>query len=319
MPVTAGSFSTARARGNREDLQDFIALISPMDTPALSLAGTAKADAVLHEWQIDALMPANKANAKLEGDSADSVNRPATQRLTNTCQIMDKTFGVSGTQEVVAKAGRDSELSYQEMKAGKELKTDMEAILFGEQGQNVGVYDGNGVNTTARRARAFESWISSNASRGATGAAAASATVAPTDGTARALTETLLQTVVTSMRNNGAKVGGCTVVFPVPARTVASSFVGRTNSRQQIDASEVNATVDVYKSDFGTLKFTDSVFIRQRSALIINPEMIKIAYLRRMQTYEIARIGDSKHKQMITECTLQMANERAHGIIADLL
>jgi hypothetical protein len=128
----------------------------------------------------------------------------------------------------------------------------------------------------------------------------------------------MLQTVLKSMRTQGAKVGGCTVVFPVNARTVASGFTGRSNSRQQIDASTVNATVDVYKSDFGTLKFIDSVHIRQRSALVINPEMIKVAYLRRMFTQDIAKTGDSRHKQILVEYCLQMRNQKAHGIIADL-
>ena len=67
MAIVANTFLTFSAIGNREDLSDTIYMISPVETPFLSMIGKTKATATLHEWQTDALAtPA--ANAQLEGD-----------------------------------------------------------------------------------------------------------------------------------------------------------------------------------------------------------------------------------------------------------
>jgi len=37
-----------------------------------------------------------------------------------------------------------------------------------------------------------------------------------------------------------------------------------------------------------------------------------------MTTTELAKTGDSQKKQILTEWTLEVRNEKAHGLIADL-
>ena len=51
-----------------------------------------------------------------------------TTRVGNRTQILKKPFTISATQEVVKKAGRDSEISYQTALAGRRIKMDLEAI-----------------------------------------------------------------------------------------------------------------------------------------------------------------------------------------------
>jgi hypothetical protein len=43
-----------------------------------------------------------------------------------------------------------------------------------------------------------------------------------------------------------------------------------------------------------------------------------MAYLRPFSTNELARVGDAEKTQIIAELTLEVRNEAAHGIIADL-
>ena len=43
-----------------------------------------------------------------------------------------------------------------------------------------------------------------------------------------------------------------------------------------------------------------------------------LAYLRPFQTIELAKTGDSEKTQLLAELTLEMRNEAAHGIVADL-
>jgi hypothetical protein len=58
----------------------------------------------------------------LEGDDATYATLSPTTVLGNYCQISRKTVQISNTYDVVKKYGRKSEVAYQLMKAGKELK-----------------------------------------------------------------------------------------------------------------------------------------------------------------------------------------------------
>jgi len=125
-----------------------------------------------------------------------------TTRVGNRTQILKKPFTISATQEVVKKAGRDSEISYQTALAGRRIKMDLEAIAC--QNQASGAQSGG----TPRKMGGFESWLVSNVSRGATGTSggfSAGNTVAPTDGTQRTSTEALLKTVIKAAWNAGGK------------------------------------------------------------------------------------------------------------------
>jgi hypothetical protein len=46
--------------------------------------------------------------------------------------------------------------------------------------------------------------------------------------------------------------------------------------------------------------------------------MAAVAYLRPFQTNELAVTGDNESTQLLAEYTLEVKNEAAHGIIADL-
>ena len=87
-----------------------------------------------------------------------------TSRVGNRTQVLKKPFTISATKEVVKKAGRDSEISYQTALAGRRIKMDLEA--FACQNQASGAQSG----ATPRKMGGFESWLVSNVSRGASGA-----------------------------------------------------------------------------------------------------------------------------------------------------
>jgi hypothetical protein len=53
-------------------------------------------------------------------------------------------------------------------------------------------------------------------------------------------------------------------------------------------------------------------------AFVLDPEYAAVAYLRPFQTIELAKNGDSDRTQLLVEYTLEVKNEAAHGIIADL-
>ena len=113
MTLPVNTLTTYQAVGNREDLSDMIYRIDPTDTPFMTGIEKTKATAVNHEWQTQALAPANASNAQLEGDDPTTTATTPTVRLGNLCQISYKVARVSGTQQAVDHAGRDNELAYQ--------------------------------------------------------------------------------------------------------------------------------------------------------------------------------------------------------------
>ena len=104
MGQLSNTFETYDATGNREDLANVIYNISPTDTPFMSSAGTGTASFTKHEWQTDSLAAA-AANLVIEGDDSPNRALTATTRLLNHTQISTKPVVVTGTQEVVNKAG----------------------------------------------------------------------------------------------------------------------------------------------------------------------------------------------------------------------
>jgi Family of unknown function (DUF5309) len=308
------TFTAHTAIGQREDLTDIIYDISPTETPFMSSIGKTKATAVYHEWQTDSLAAATTANAAIEGADATSATLAPTVRLGNYTQIIQKTVQVSGTLDTVNKAGRKSEKAYQLAKASAELKRDLETILLANQGRSAGT------STVARKLGSILSWIKTNSDKASDGSDPATIGVSTrTDGTVRTFTEALLKTVVSEVFVSG----GSPKILMVGAagKQKVSSFAGIAAQRYMAPGNTPTTIIgaaDVYMSDFGTMSVVPNRFMRTRDALILDPEYAALAYLRPFQTNDLAKTGDSENTQLLAEVTLEVKNEAAHGIIADL-
>jgi len=312
-------FQTYQSIGNREDLSDVIYNISPTDTPFMSSVGKTKATAVYHEWQTDALAAAVANNAAVEGADATSLTVTPTARVGNRTQISTKTVQIAGTQESVDKAGRKSEKAYQLAKASSELKRDMEKTLLSN---NVAAA---GNSSTARTLGGLQAWLGTNAVLGASGTAGSGGTTARVSGTDAAFTEAMLKSAVKQAFVQG---GNPSVLMVTPTqKQVVSGFAGIAEQRYQAPSNAPTTIVgaaDVYLSDFGTLSVVPNRFMTADSgdggevAFVLDPEYAAVAYLRPFQTNELAKTGDSEKTQLLVEYTLEVKNEKAHAIIADL-
>ena len=80
----------------------------------------------------------------------------------------------------------------------------------------------------------------------------------------------------------------------------------------------LQASIDIYDSDFGQLEVVPDRFMRSRDCFLIETEMVAIAYLRPFRYWELAKTGDSERVQLLVEYCLEMRNEAAHGFVADL-
>jgi hypothetical protein len=308
------TFTAHTAIGQREDLTDIIYDISPTETPFMSSIGKTKATAVYHEWQTDSLAAATTANAAIEGADATSATLAPTVRLGNYTQILQKTVQVSGTLDTVNKAGRKSEKAYQLAKASAEIKRDLETILLANQGRSAGT------STIARKLGSLLSWVKTNSSVGSGGSDPATIGVSTrTDGTQRTFTEELLKTVVAEVFDSG---GSPKILMVGSAgKQKVSTFAGIAAQRYMAPSNTPTTIIgaaDVYMSDFGTMSVVPNRFMRVRDALILDPEYAALAYLRPFQTNDLAKTGDSENTQLLCEVTLEVKNEAAHGIVADL-
>ena len=314
MAIVTNTFTHFDAKGIRESLSDVIANISPEETPFQSNVGSKSVSNTYFEWQKDSLAAAD-TTARISGDDVSSFDSTsATTRVGNYTQILRRTVIVADNLEAVDKAGRDSELAYQVAKRGKELKRDIEAVLTDN---NARVAGGTG---TAPETAGLGAWIATNDNFAGDGASpTGDGSNARTDGTQRAFTEDMLKSVMSSVWT----AGGNPSVLMVGAfnKQKVSGFAGIAAQRYMAPAdgpTTIIGAADVYMSDFGTLSVVPNRFQRARDAWVLDTEMAAVCNLRPIDKVDLAKTGDASKAMLIWEGGLEVSNEAAHGLIADL-
>lgn len=318
MARIANTFVTNEAVGIREDLSDIISNISPEDTPFMSNAGRGpKPKNTFFEWQQDSLAAVDGANAHPEGDDVSAYQAiTPTVRIGNYVQISRKTIIISETEEAVDKAGRDDEEAYQRAKRSAELKRDMETILLSNQGADAATAD------TARKTGSLLAFVKTNVDKEATGTDPVYTNI-PTDprndGVQRAFTVDQVKTVMQECWNEGGRPD--TLMVGGHNKTVASGFAGvatKTWNMNGTGPAKIIGTADVYVSDFGTLHIVPNRFQRTRDAHLLDFSFIKLRYLRPYKIVPLAKTGDADKSMLRVEWGLQVVNEKALGLVADL-
>jgi len=325
MALIANTYASFDAEGEREDLQDMIFDISPTETPFISGCGRNRAKAITHEWQTDALTTAVTNNQVLEGDDlvGTAVALGASVQQGNVCEIARKIVAVTGTLEVIDKAGRKSEMAYQLAKAGKEIKRDIESAMLDSHAAVTAAG-----TATIRVAAPLMNWIQTNSSRGTGGADSTSTSggvpvYAATDATTterRALTEALAKTVIQALWTAGGEADTL-MAGAFNRQAISSSFSGiatRNFDLSNASPTAAIASIDVYVSDFGTFKVIPNRFQRDRELWLLDFDFLSLSFLRPMQTMKMAKTGDSDKRILLAEYTLCVKNEGALGVVADL-
>ena len=323
MAVPSNTVIASSRTNAREDLQDVIYDISPVDTPVLTMAPRLTARAKYHEWNTDQLAPA-AVNAHIDGDDSAANAATATGRPGNRLQILKKTVQVSGSTEAINKAGYRSEMAYQMQKRSKELKRDLEQAITGNQATDAG-------STTVPATMAgIESFLTTNivyaaAQGGATTPGYTSGSVAaPVDPTVTgAFSESLLKNLAKSCWDNGGEPDYLNVgSFN---KQQVSGFAGIAtlyrDTAPKVGPASIIAAADVYVSDFsgqGGIKVMANRFSREQTALLLDFDYLGVAYLRPFTQEQLAKTGDSEKRHIVAEATVVVNNEAAHGKIVGL-
>jgi hypothetical protein len=314
-PVNTVTSATPNV-GVREDLENVIYRVAPEETPFISNIGTTSAKAIYHEWQTETLRTPVATNAQLEGDDYTLVAPNLTTRVGNYMQILSETGGVSRTQEIVDKAGRDSELARQKSLKTISLKQDLETRAIG----NYASVAESGATT--RKTAGLLAWITSNDNRGAGGSDggfSAGIVAAATNGTQRTFTEALLKATWATIFANGGKptqayMGGT-------HKQQFSAFTGIADIRADVSGKSqatIYGAADVYVGDFGSLTAIPHPYGLTRDVALVDPKMVAIGTLDGLKSKALASSGDNEKFLLTMEKGLVVKNQKAHGVIADL-
>lgn len=304
--------STYDAVGNREDLSDVIYDVSPTETPFLTMIGKTKATSTKHEWLTRSLAAASATNFVIEGDDATTDAANANVRVFNYRAISDKVAQVSGTQEVVDKAGMRSAMAREMEDKMKELKRDVEKALL----ENNAYVAGN--DTLASECAGLQAYITTNVSEAAdaTGSAG-NGSDAHTDGTARPLQESFVESALAlAWTNGGNPTKGFCNAFQ---KRKFATFSGSSTKMSDGDKKKVVNSVDFYVDPLGNeVKLIPCRHAPTDVVYFVDPEHVKLATLRNFSSWDLAKTGDSIRKQILVEYTLEVCNEKAHAAIYDL-
>ena len=325
---TYETYDVGSSGGNREELADKIYQITPEETPFLSLIGRKPVASVHPEWLIDTLDAIDTSNNQPEGNDWTFSALTPPSRVGNYTQISDKKIIVSRTQDKTSKAGRKSELAREIAKKGVALRTDMEAIALGNQASLAG--SGNGA--TNRKLGAFRAWLATNDSLGSGGSSggfntSTSVVDAATNGTQRAFTKAIMDAVILSTYNAGGSPK--TLMVSPYIKTVFSTFMSDANVAEQRfptpnGQTTIVAAADMYLSDFGKISVVPNRQMARagatvaRNAFLIDPRMVSLGVFDDIKLEKPAKTGDAEKRVLVTEYTLLVNNEAAHGVAADL-
>ena len=287
---TGGPGGPARGTGKdvsqREDLANFITMITRDETPFTSSIGKTKATAIYHEWQTDTLEAPGDSRI---GEGTDyiepasgggtatpavgtkfAVDGPNRTRLGNYTQINGKTIAVSGTRRAVDQAGVADEYAYQLKKRGTELRRDVEHDMVHSMNVSNAI---QAQNANARAAGGYQSFINAADTVDYVGefeAPSAGTTSPGTDANGTAIPRssingsttapdrdplalTNIDSVMQKIYEQGGKATKI-MLSPKLRRDFSDLMVGDTGVQRNIDASgKLRQSVDVYMSDFGDI------------------------------------------------------------------
>ena len=342
----------------REDLANFISMITRDETPFMSSIGKTKATAIYHEWQTDTLHPPGNskigegqdyllpgASATLGGGESGATAGgefaeigPFRSRLGNYTQINGKTISVSGTKRAIDQAGVADEYAYQLKKRGTELRRDLESDLI-----HTGSVAATGGPTTIRTFGGYTAWINDPRTVNyVSGSSAPSATAVGTGAPTLAapasrgsLSLSDIDSVMQKIYEEGGKANKI-MVSPKLRRDFSDLMVTDSGVRRNIDMDgKLRQSVDIYMSDFGDLMVVPNYIMglntpgvanpataagnwKDAAAFIYDSQWFSIATLRPLQEVDVGQRGDSTIGMMVEECTLEVKNPFGCGAIYGL-
>lgn len=305
----------------KENVLDAINNFSADDSPLTSMIGSQSISNVYFEWQRDIYRTPSLSNAAIEGADATYSAQVQPGLLNNRTQIFQDTLNISNTAEAVKKYGRDKEFKRLLVKKAIELKRDYEANVIA----NGATVTDNG--SVAGKLRGLAGFLTKGDIAAATSALPDPTTnTAPNSGGAdRALTEAMIKSAQQSAYENG---GDGSVLLCSPAHKIkVSTFTFGVSRTHEVSAKVGDIqpyAYDFIRGDFGMIKVVPNRVMAvsdqslTNTLYLVDPDKLKKAYLRSLETEEMGVVGDSKQWQIRMEASLWVGDERCMYQIRDI-
>lgn len=279
----------------RESLLDFIENLSVQDTPFYNNIGSMPVTAGFVEYLEDTLASA-AVNAWVEGTGSTDVSLTTPSRSASIVQIFRKEYHVSGRQEAVSHAGMASMLSYQGIKAAKELKNDIELALI--RGTAV-----SGTTTVAPSMAGAVAFLSAGSCW--------------TSSSGTTLTESVFNDILqlTYSYNSQPKEVYCNALV----KRTLNGFTTNVSRQIQAEAKKQVNVVDVLDTEFGTVSIHKERYCLQAASktaygntwFAVNPDAFKLGWLRPVSEKVLGVDGDRERRMLIGELTLICKSKNA--------
>lgn len=281
----------------REDLMDLLSDVSPDENPLSTMFGTSTAKGTFHEWTEDYISRPSSVASSAEGKTTTYSDLTQPSRRTNWTHIISQSFRVSGTESAVAVAGMGDPYKYQQAKALRTWKNNLEYALLRSTAAS-------GSSGVARTMVGISAVVTSHYTNRNSGTS---------------LTEDMLLDGIQDVWTDVGRDSVCDLILTtMPLKRRISSFTA--GSTKNVDASDKRLTrpVEIYESDAGVVRIMAHKDVRNAAATP-GPELLglredkwRIAYLRRPFTEKRPKDGDYEAGEIIGEMTLEYLAERAN-------
>lgn len=323
---------TSMAKGGavREDVMDRIWDISNIPLPFTELCSKGTHTNRYMEWLTDKLAAPVQNNATIDGADTTGNNTKLGARQGNYTQTSVKEVQISQLAQAANSIGSMGKLSYQVSERQKELRRDVESQMLTHQASVAG--DGT---ATAGISAGIGAQLKTHVKVGATGAVGGFNTttglfVAPTPGTKRALSETLIRDTLQEVYESGGNTS-ILMARPVVIRKLSEYLFSDTarvatltsDKAQKGDGGALTAygSVNVFVTDFGqTIQMRDNRLqavdtAATSSVYLLDPEFLKQSFMSGYKIEELGKTGLSEKRLMSCSYSLAITNEESQGAI----
>lgn len=327
MAAPTNTVQTFSSDVKKQDVAKAVYNLEPTKTPLLTMMVRESCTTPSPQWTED-IYPSGAPTAKvLQGENsiaADAISQPTIRE--NQTQIWEFHGIVSNTASKTGYVTGDKPADVK-VKLAQKLKRTMEQRFSGNYGS---VKAAAGVEGEAAGIQAY---LTSNVSRGSSGASGGHSTVtglvtAATNGTQRAITMALLQDPLIKIYQEGPLpthiLTGAVNKTRISALTTSSSVIVNQVDLNKGESAIITTAADIWKNDFTRIVIMPtqtkvSGSMMDRCALFISKESpINLKVLSDI-SYEPITATTQQYKQysIAFEGTLKV-HEKAHGIVADL-
>jgi hypothetical protein len=244
-------------------------------------------------------------NAALEGADAGAARFSIRTRKSNYTQIFSAAVQVSGTEAAVRQIHVDDEMDYQKTLRLRELLRDLENTAINGIAADV---NPEGSSSVRRTMRGILPSIATNVLAPGSG-------FVPTD---PSLTEDHLNGALRTIWEISGNKPDLILCSGAQKRKI-NAFI-QSSQRFASDSESFKKLVSIYESDYGACRVLLSRFVPADTLLLLDSSKISVVPLtgRSFQFKPLASAGDYQSGEIIGEYTLELRNEKGHGVLKAL-